>query len=543
LLSTISVEPPVVLPGAIGRSADTPGRSDADPITMLFTDADAPPGDDLPRLIESSTLLQTLTSVAPFAFAFLDPELRLTRINDALARAHGLSVQDSIGRYAGDVLPDRWAEVEPLYRQVLATGLPVLDQRSETDDPAQADGVLHWLWSLYPVHIDDALVGVGVMGIDITTRVEADDLREVVTEHMAEGLYVLDAAGHVTFVNRAASRMLGWTEDELRHRPMHQTIHFQRADGTPCAEDACELLQVRTEGRTVRTAEDAFTRRDGSIFPVAYSVTPLIRGGSPRGVVVVFRDITEEAAERARIRREVEALTWVGRIRDALAEDRLVLHAQPIVSLAGGELGEELLVRMIDRDGELIPPCSFLPVAERYGLIGDIDRWVVVQGIRRAAAGHRVSINLSTESIMAVDLVALIAGEFQATGARPQDVVFEITETALMKDMEAAEVFARAIAAIGCGLALDDFGTGYGSFTYLTCLRVTHLKIDIAFVRGMTQNPAHQHLVRAIVNIADGFDLKTVAEGVEDEATLDMLRDFGVDFAQGYHLGRPAPIG
>jgi PAS domain S-box-containing protein len=503
-----------------------------------------PPADeDLRRLVESSTLFETLVAAAPIAFGFLDTELRFTRVNQTLAQVHGLSVQETLGRHIGDVAPAQWPTLEPLYRGVLETGVPVLNRVAEFFDPQRGDGPVHWLSSLYPVHVGDQLIGVGIVAIDITARVEADDLRDVVMDHMAEGLYVLDADGRTTYVNRAASDMLGWSVDELRTRSMHDTIHFQRADGTPCPAHDCALLKVRTDGRAIRMAEDVFTRRDGSVLPVSYSAAPVMRGGSPRGIVVVFRDITEVAAERARVRRDVEALEWVGRIREALDEDRLVLHAQPIVPLAGGAPGEELLVRMIGRDGEVIPPCSFLPVAEKYGLIGDIDRWVVVQGIRRAAAGHRVSINLSAESIVAVDLVPLIEGEFAATGARPADVVFEITETALMQDMEAAQVFARAIAAIGCGLALDDFGTGYGSFTYLTCLPVTHLKIDIAFVRGMTQDPAHQHLVRAIVNLADGFDLQTVAEGVEDEATLDMLREFGVDFAQGYHLGRPAPVG
>ncbi|MDX6216322.1 MAG: hypothetical protein QOG99_1906, partial [Frankiales bacterium] len=119
---------------------------------------------------------------------------------------------------------------------------------------------------------------------------------------------------------------------------------------------------------------------------------------------------------------------------------------------------------------------------------------------------------------------------------------FEITETALMQDLEAGKAFAEAVTALGCGLALDDFGTGFASFTYLKLLPFTHLKIDIEFVRDLPDNAANRHVVDAIVSLAKGFGQLTVAEGVEDEATVELLRERGVDYAQGYHLGRPAPL-
>jgi hypothetical protein len=160
---------------------------------------------------------------------------------------------------------------------------------------------------------------------------------------------------------------------------VHETVHFQGADGTPLPAEECPLLQVRTEGRSIRITNEAFTRKDGTIFPVAYSSAPLRSGESIHGVVVVFRDITEEAGERARVRREHAALSWIGRILDAIDEHRFVLYSQPIVPLAGGQPSEELLLRMIGRHGKIILPGSFLPVADQYGLIGEIDRSVVTQ--------------------------------------------------------------------------------------------------------------------------------------------------------------------
>jgi EAL domain-containing protein (putative c-di-GMP-specific phosphodiesterase class I) len=325
---------------------------------------------------------------------------------------------------------------------------------------------------------------------------------------------------------------------------MHETVHFQRADGSPIPAEDCPLLHVREKGRTVRMLDDAFTRKDGSIFPIAYSSAPLQSGPMPQGVVVVFRDTTEEKEERASLQRQLATLKRVGKIRDAIDENRLILHSQPIVALRGGRPSQELLLRMLGRDGELIQPGSFLPIAERYGLIGEIDRWVIAQAITLAADTEGiVEANISAASIGTVDLLPFIEHQFAETGADPADLVFEITETALMYDIAAGEAFAQGLADLGCGLALDDFGTGFGGFTYLKRLPISYLKIDIEFVRDLVTNPANQHVVRAIVSLAQAFGLQTIAEGVEDEVTLQLLANEGVDYAQGFHLGRPAPLG
>ncbi|MGZ4703186.1 MAG: EAL domain-containing protein, partial [Ilumatobacteraceae bacterium] len=325
-------------------------------------------------------------------------------------------------------------------------------------------------------------------------------------------------------------------------KPMHETIHFQRADGTPVPADESALSRVRTSDRALRIADEAFTCKDGTIVPVAYSAAPLRSGSTISGLVVAFRDITEETKELAGIQRELAALSWIGRIRDAIDEDRLILYTQPIVPLNGGRPGEELLLRMLGRDGEIIRPAGFLPIAEKYGLITEIDRWVIRQAARRAASGRCVvQANLSAASIANTDLLPFIERQLHETGADPADLIFEITETALMQDIAAGEAFAHGIAEIGCGLALDDFGTGFGGFTYLKRLPVSHIKIDIEFVRDLATNTANRHVVKAIVSLAHAFGLQTVAEGVEEEDSLAILRAEKVDYAQGYHLGRPAP--
>jgi PAS domain S-box-containing protein len=369
----------------------------------------------------------------------------------------------------------------------------------------------------------------------------AEELRSAVAENMLEGVCAVDGNGRVTFVNAAATHMLGWSDDELRGRNAHDTIHFECADGAPLSAAECRLNRVRIDRQVVHAAEDVFIRRDGTMFPITYSAAPLAHAEHGCGLVVVFRDATKERAEQLRAPHELNAVKWLGRTREALDEGRLVLYSQPIVPLTGEQPSEELLLRMIDRDGNVISPASFLPIAEEAGLIVEIDRWVIAQAARIAAQGRRLEINLSGKSIDQ-RLLAYIASELRAAGADPTNLVFELTETAILTDIKVVEEFAKGLAELGCGLALDDFGTGFGTLTYLKLLPVQYLKIDVEFVRDLATNPTNQYLVKAIVSLARGLGQKTIAEGVEDEETLALLHEYGVDFAQGYHLGRPAPM-
>ncbi len=239
--------------------------------------------------------------------------------------------------------------------------------------------------------------------------------------------------------------------------------------------------------------------------------------------------------------RELDALNSLSRTREALDEDRLVMYSQPIVPISGGSEREELLVRMISPGGEIVVPRDFLPAAEQYGLITEIDRWAITQGIEVAARGRRVQVNLSARSL-GPRMLDHVESELERTGADPSLMTIELTETALMADVGAGQRFATELAAIGCGLALDDFGTGFASLSYLRVLPVQYLKIDIEFIRDLTSSETNQHLVRSIIALAQGLGLRTIAEGVEDAATLELLAGYGVDFAQGFHLGVPAAM-
>ncbi|HEV7562032.1 MAG TPA: EAL domain-containing protein [Solirubrobacterales bacterium] len=242
------------------------------------------------------------------------------------------------------------------------------------------------------------------------------------------------------------------------------------------------------------------------------------------------------------VRGSMGATNRVERIRAALDQDRFVLFAQPMVDLVSGEVSHrELLIRMVSEDGDLIPPDAFLPTAERVGLITEIDRWVTREGLKLARRGESISINLSAPSIGDEQILAMVRAAL-ADGVAPSHLIFEITETAAMTNMTVARGFVETLSRLGCGVALDDFGTGFGSFTYLKHLPTTHLKIDMEFVRDVVVNPTDREVVKSITDVAHSLGKRTVAEGVEDKETLEALREFGVDSAQGYFVGRPELI-
>jgi len=260
------------------------------------------------------------------------------------------------------------------------------------------------------------------------------------------------------------------------------------------------------------------------------------------------RAATYSSQERGASRMKAR-ITWAERIREALEEDRFTLYAQPIVKLADGEVRQhELLLRMIDERGEVIPPAAFLAVAERFDLMQDIDRWVVARAIRLLAeqteAGQDVAfeVNISGSSTGDPELLMLIERELAETGVDPVNLVLEVTETTAVANIPRAQQFAARLAELGCRFALDDFGAGFGSFYYLKHLPFDLLKIDGEFVRSCTTSTTDQLLIRAAVDIARGLGKKTIAEYVGDEPTVELLRKLGVDYAQGFHIGRPGPL-
>jgi diguanylate cyclase (GGDEF)-like protein/PAS domain S-box-containing protein len=240
---------------------------------------------------------------------------------------------------------------------------------------------------------------------------------------------------------------------------------------------------------------------------------------------------------------------WAARVREMLEHDRFQLVYQPIVATEDGAvLDYEVLVRMVCDDGQIILPGGFMPAAERFGLIHSVDRWIVRRAIQQLAHlhanGHQTSfsINLSGKAFEDATLLPMIRDLLADSGLDPTWVTFEITETAAIANLTAAEEFITSLKDIGCQFALDDFGSGFSSFAYLKHLPVDKLKIDGGFVKGMAHSSVDQAMVESMNQIAHALGKQTVAECVENEATLQMLKEMGIDRAQGNYIGRPSPI-
>jgi EAL domain-containing protein (putative c-di-GMP-specific phosphodiesterase class I) len=243
------------------------------------------------------------------------------------------------------------------------------------------------------------------------------------------------------------------------------------------------------------------------------------------------------------------SLAWVQQIESALEADRFVLHAQPILSMGrADDRRYELLLRMVAEDGDLIPPATFLDVAERNGLAGRIDKWVVAHAVDTLAEQHRrghdvsFEVNLSATSVTDSEMLEFIEQAIAQSGVKAEKLIFEITETAAIVNVGQAKAFVQGLRDIGCEFAIDDFGAGFASFYYLKHLTFDYLKIDGEFIAGLATSETNQLVVRSVADIARGLGQRTIAEFVDDPSTLKLLDEYGVDYAQGYFTGRPVPL-
>ncbi len=237
---------------------------------------------------------------------------------------------------------------------------------------------------------------------------------------------------------------------------------------------------------------------------------------------------------------------WAHRIKEAIEKNRFVLALQPVVSTRTREVaGYEVLLRLREDNGEIVLPGGFLPTAERFGLAADIDRWVIDHAIDALAVARasnpqlRYAINLSAQTLTCPGLAEFITEKIRMRGIDAAALTFEITETAAIADMGTAVKFLSGLQILGCKTALDDFGSGLSSFAYLKELPVSLVKIDGRFVKNLMQNPVDQAMVKAMNEIAHALGKETIAEFVENEESFQFLANIGVDYAQGFHLGRP----
>ena len=532
---------------------------------------------------------------APIGMALVDPAGRVLRVNDALCRITGFTAEEVCARSFRHLSDPQDVDVDSVQIVELLDGqLPTyqIEKRYR-----HAWG--HQVWVLLSVSLvrDDEGRPLHLIAQvqDISERKELEGRLEHLVDHDfltalfngrrfeqaltqetkaaarygGGGAVLLLDLDHFKAVNdqfghKAGDDLLKTVAAALRGR-MRETDVLARLGGDefgiilPQVDSAQAELVAEGIVKTLRRQTAMLAEHQ---IPVTASVGVALFEGLTSVEILSAADLAMyEAKEAGRDRfavyrpltgtppRMSSRLAEAERVQCALTHDRLELLCQPILDLATNEVSQyELLLRLRTEDGHLLPPSAFLYVAERFGTILAIDAWVVRQAVgliaTHAKAGRSLTlnVNISAKSIGNPQLVAIIDRALADSRIDPACLVFELTETAAIGNIDLAKAFTTELRRRGCRFALDDFGSGFGSFYYLKHLPFDYFKIDGDFIRGFGANPTDQLVVEAIVGIARGMGKKTVAEFVTDQAMTDRLRRSGIDYAQGFHIGMPRPI-
>jgi PAS domain S-box-containing protein len=356
---------------------------------------------------------------------------------------------------------------------------------------------------------------------------------------VADAVIVTDLNFHIRSWNSAAERIYGWAEEKVLGRHVLDVLRWVGDEGHLAqAWDHLERTG-RWNGTGVQVT------RDGSTVEVLATMTVLrAEGGEPIGVVSVNRLV--EVAGRARMRELDSAMA--DRIKQGIVDDEFVVHYQPIVGLDDGHLVTvEALVRWEHPERGTLPPAAFLDAAERSGAIVDLGDFVIDRACREAAAWRRsgadirLSVNVSTRQLADERLAGRFTDILRASEFDPACLWLEVTETAIVEELDRAARALHALVALGVGVSIDDFGTGWASLTYLKNFPVHALKIDGSFVAGVGHDGYATAIVRSILSLGAELDLFVVAEGIETQEQHDRLKAMGCTLGQGYLYGRPSP--
>jgi diguanylate cyclase (GGDEF)-like protein/PAS domain S-box-containing protein len=533
---------------------------------------------------------------APIGMALVDMSGRLLRVNDALCRITGYGAEEVYARSIHDLSDPHDVNVDALQMRELRDGLIQKYQIEKRYRHAWG----HSLWVLLSVSLvrdDEGRPRHVIAQVqDISERKELEGRLEHLVDHdfltalfngrhfeqaLAQesksaarygggGAVLLLDLDHFKAVNdrfghKAGDDLLKTVAAALRDR-IRETDVLARLGG-----DEFGIILPQVDAAQAEVVADGMVktlRRQTAMLaehqiPVTASVGVALFDGLTNIEILAAADLAMyEAKEAGRDRfavyrpepdaqpRVSSRLAEAERIQRALSRDQLELHCQPILDLATNTVSQyELLLRLRTDHGSLLPPSAFLYVAERFGTIVAIDSWVVRQAVdlialeARAGRSLTLNVNISAKSIGNPQLVKVIDRALADARIDPACLVFELTETAAIGSIDHAKTFTTELRSRGCRFALDDFGSGFGSFYYLKHLPFDYFKIDGDFIRGFGANTTDQLVVEAIVGIARGMGKKTVAEFVTDQGMTDRLRRSGIDYAQGFHIGVPQPVG
>ena len=524
------------------------------------------------------TSLAEVLDAADTAFAVTDPRCRVRWLNRQMAELLELTPDQCVGRSLPALLagaPDcandgvvlsvatgadqhRWLEVRctPLKEGYLYRVMDVSRWRERSVDPVERD---EWQKALIRMADEDPLTGLlnrraltrelerqlalgghgALLLLDLDNFKDINDLRghpagDRVMCTLANVLRERLDEGHVL-------GRLGGDEFAVVLAGADQTTAVQVADRLRNAVAAISVTGgVGTTRTTVSAGVAGFSSGESWQAVLANADLALYASkDAGRNRVTVY--------EQGHYADTALRVTVLDRVRTALANGGLALHAMPMVKLGSNRVvGHELLLRLEDGRQPRLGPGEFLPAAERSDLVLEIDRWVAGTAIDALVAhpypGLRFNVNVSGRTLEDEDFGDFVLDRLAAAGVAPGRLGFEITETAAVTNLAAARSLAQQLRASGCRISLDDFGAGFGSFVHLKQLPITGVKIDGEFVRGIDYGSRDTVLVQGIVDIARGLGLSVVAEWVERASQVDALSRLGVRVAQGFHLGKPEPL-
>ena len=571
--------------------------ADGEPVRLVGASQDV-----TDRLLQQAELAraaarqQAILNAAGEGICGLDEAGRVTFANPAAAALLGSTAEQLIGQALGERVIGENSTGDPFAAAIVA-GSPIRDERATFI--REGEEVLPVAYHCAPIREGSRTAGAVVTFADASERAEYEEQLRFLAEHDAltsllnRRRFEEEVAAQAVYAERYGGTFAVLVIDLDHFKDVNDTRGHRSGDGLIRSAAQALRYALPANGVLARLGGDEFAVLLPAATPESATAAAerlrhavaehLVLSGNERlqvtasvGVAihtgidadaatvlsdadVAMYDAKESGRNRvvlykpelgARARMEAR-LSWTGQIKSALENDGFELFAQPIIPIGSTapEQRYEVLLRLPQEDGSLARPASFLPIAERHGMICDIDRWVVAEAIsilaaRRNAPGPRIAleVNLSGHSMVDPQLPGYIAGLLEGSGVEPSQLIFEVTETAAIDSLHEARSLASGLVELGCEFAIDDFGAGFGSFAYLKHLPTQYVKIDGDFIRRLPTSPDDQLVVQAIAKIATGMGKRTIAEFVENQETLDLLTGYGIDFAQGYFTGRPGPV-
>ncbi len=540
--------------------------------------------------------LQAIMDHSPSIIDVKDTEGRFTFINQQFEKIFNVQLEDIIGKTLHDIFPKDIAErIKHNDAAVLET-----QQTLESEEVAPHDNGLHSYISIkFPLFDDEGKIySLCSISTDITDRKRAEDKLSFQASH--DGLTGL--VNRREFERRVDRLIESVQQDGGMHALCFMDLDQFKVVNDTCGHTAGDEMLRQLASLLLKTVRhrDTLARLGGDEFGVLMEhcslddahrvVTSLQKAiqdyqflweghSFKAGVSMGLVSITEMTANRTELLKDADAacymakdkgrnrihvhhaedaemvkrhgeMQWVTRIQQALEKDYFCLYAQSIVPLDGGvDVHYELLIRMVDNKGEIIPPGAFLPAAERYNLITNIDLWVIDKVFTLLETNpvflekvDFIAINLSGQSLADMNFQKFVINKLIKSNFSPEKICFEITETAAISNLSTANLFITKMRVFGCQFSLDDFGSGLSSFGYLKNMEVDYLKIDGMFVRDIVDDPIDRAMVKSINEIGHVMGMKTIAEFVENDEIKGMLREIGVNYAQGYGIDKPMPF-